>query len=507
MVCLISLCLWRNHSFFHDDTYITLRYASHLLDGFGPIWNKQGPRVEGFTSPLHMLLVAAVGWTGIPLTMAARVVNVTSHLALLLFIYLYLRRRAGSLGAQLGVTLVGASWMFIIWDLGGLDAVLYATLATIGVLVATSGFYAEEEGRSRLLVLGSLILAFGTLARPEGSLLLGGAWILVLIAPGMTARDRVRTLGASIGVAAIILVPVEIFRWTYFHAIAPNTMYAKIGGIDRQTLVVLGVRYLARFVLMPPFLGVFAAAATVFSLIRRRDKVHYAAIWMFIGLNALFVVVSGGDHMLAFRFCLSMYALLAIVLVLSLAQNGLLDQPFAGPAICVVLVLALALQIRPHMLNPKQTDAAASVGKMVGIYIRTHWPTGSTVALNTAGSTPFYADDMQYIDMLGLNDAQIARRKNIPTKGPWSHLVGHLKGDGASVLARKPDFIILGPSEGTTPELHEKIYFIGDYEIGKSPFFQENYKVCTADVSESVVLTYYQRRDLGYPCPAEKSSL
>jgi arabinofuranosyltransferase len=505
MVFLISVCLWRNHNFFHDDTYITLRYASHLLAGFGPIWNNQGPRVEGFTSPLHLLLVAGVSTTGVPMTVAARVVNVTAHLTLLIYLYLYLQRRVGSLGAQLGVTLVGASWMFIIWDLGGLDAVLYATLATIGVLVATSGLDAEKDRRSHLLVLGSLILAFGTLARPEGLILLGGVWILALITPGMAVGDKARTLATSIGVAAIILIPVEIFRWTYFHDIAPNTMYAKMGGINRQTLIVSGMIYLARFILTPPYLGILAPAAAVFDWKRRSITGYCAAIWTFIGLNVLFVVVSGGDHMLAYRFWLPTYVLLTIVLIFSLAQNGLLTRPFAGPAICGVLVVSLALQTWSSRLNPGNTDPAARVGQIIGIYIRSHWPKGSTVALNTAGSTPFYADNMQYIDMLGLNDSLIARRKNIPKEGPWTHFVGHLKGDGASVLARKPDFIILGPAEGTTPELHEKVYFIGDYEIGKSPVFRENYQLCTANVSNSVVLTYYQRRDLGYPCPAEKS--
>ena len=497
-VCLIALCLWRNHSFFHDDAYITLRYASHLLGGSGPVWNKQGARVEGFTSPLHMLLIAAAGAAGIPMVFAPRVVNVFSHATLLAYIYVYLRRCAGSLGALLGVTLLGASWMFIVWDLGGLDAVLYATLATIGVLLATSGYYSKGDRCSRLLVRGSLVLAFGTLARPEGCLLLGGSWLLVLTAPRMAATEKLKTLAACIGVASLILAPVEIFRWSYFHALAPNTVYAKMGGINRRTLLLLGLVYLAKFASTPPALAILAPAAGVFSWIKRCSKGDYAVLWMFIGLQALFVIVSGGDHMLAFRFCLPLYALLTVVLILALAQNGLLHSRYSG-TVCGGLVFALGLQVWPHMLNPKVTDAAASTGKAVGMYINTHWPAGSTVALNTAGSTPFYADNMQYIDMLGLNDVQIARRKDIPKEGPWTHLVGHLKGDGTSVLRRKPDFIILGPAQGTTPELRQSVYFIGDYEIGQSAFFQNNYQPCVANASD-VLLTYYQRRDLGYPC-------
>jgi arabinofuranosyltransferase len=97
--------------------------------------------------------------------------------------------------------------------------------------------------------------------------------------------------------------------------------------------------------------------------------------------------------------------------------------------------------------------------------------------------------------MLGLNDAAIAHRTHIPETGPWTHLVGHLKGDGSSVLSRHPDYIILGPAEGTTPELRAKVYFIGDYEIGSAPSFRADYELCTAPLSSKLTLTFYQRRD------------
>ena len=40
-----------------DDPFITYRYAANLLAGHGPVFNI-GERVEGFTSPLHLLLMA-----------------------------------------------------------------------------------------------------------------------------------------------------------------------------------------------------------------------------------------------------------------------------------------------------------------------------------------------------------------------------------------------------------------------------------------------------------------
>src|SRR3954462_8506961 len=42
-----------------DDSYITLRYAHNLISGHGAVSNP-GERVEGYSSPLHMLLLAAL---------------------------------------------------------------------------------------------------------------------------------------------------------------------------------------------------------------------------------------------------------------------------------------------------------------------------------------------------------------------------------------------------------------------------------------------------------------
>jgi hypothetical protein len=49
---------------------------------------------------------------------------------------------------------------------------------------------------------------------------------------------------------------------------------------------------------------------------------------------------------------------------------------------------------------------------------------------------------------------------------------GHGKGDGKYVLSEKPDYIILGGSEGDS-----KPWFIGDQEIFESLDFKNNYEL------------------------------
>src|SRR5688572_25748974 len=60
--------LWhaRGYDFFADDAFIALRYSEALI-ARGELSYNPGERVEGFTSPLWVLLVAALGALATPL--------------------------------------------------------------------------------------------------------------------------------------------------------------------------------------------------------------------------------------------------------------------------------------------------------------------------------------------------------------------------------------------------------------------------------------------------------
>ena len=69
LVCSLALGAWAFHAnrrYYHDDAFITLRYARNLLAGEGPVWNP-GERVQGYTNFLHLVLVSALGLVGVDL--------------------------------------------------------------------------------------------------------------------------------------------------------------------------------------------------------------------------------------------------------------------------------------------------------------------------------------------------------------------------------------------------------------------------------------------------------
>ena len=120
------------------------------------------------------------------------------------------------------------------------------------------------------------------------------------------------------------------------------------------------------------------------------------------------------------------------------------------------------------------------------------------MALNTAGSTPYYATRHRYIDMLGLNDRHIAKRLVWKTELAWQNVPGHLKGDGDYVLSRCPDFIIAGPAEGADIS---RPWFLSDLEMSRDPRFAQNYQKHQVKLNpqgerveqDGRVFTFYQR--------------
>ena len=74
--------------------------------------------------------------------------------------------------------------------------------------------------------------------------------------------------------------------------------------------------------------------------------------------------------------------------------------------------------------------------------------------------------------MLGLNDPVISRRTIEKVELPWQRMPGHLKGDGAYVLSRSPDFIIIGPASGAPAS---KPMFLSDLELSRAEDFQREY--------------------------------
>ena len=148
-----------------DDAYISLRFAHHVAQGYGFVWNPGEASVSGFTSLLHVLMLAAIEKAGltplahVPLLGAAFGV-VTMALALLLFERVNPTHRAENLTGAILFGLAPSLWY---WSTAGLETTLFAALLTGCFL-----FYIHPGRTAIQLVLLGALFGFTALTCPRG---------------------------------------------------------------------------------------------------------------------------------------------------------------------------------------------------------------------------------------------------------------------------------------------------------------------------------------------------
>ena len=478
-VALAALFLYVNKPFYHDDAYISLRYARNLLAGDGLVWNP-GERVQGYTNFLHVGVVSLLGLAGADLVWASRAVGLGAYGALALLAlaggWRLARDESERALAWLPGVFVLASCPLIVWALGGLEGTLLALLVWAGCVLFIAGV--EDEGRGRGRLGGSgVCLALASLTRPDAVVFAGVAFLWLLAG----YKNKKVPLGSLLAFAAPgLAIGGGYLAWQvgYYGDPVPNTFYAKASGFSWDR-VLMGMEYAVAYAARPPYLPLLAGAAGAWAAAAGRWTARLSFLALCCGGYLAFIVFVGGDHMQAFRLMVPLVAPLGCIVWLSLA--GLAGAPTRGapaarrwvaPAAAAGALALCGAQFFSKDLNPRREDPASFVGTIIGKHISRAWPAGSLVALNTAGSTPYYASGHRYIDMLGLNDRHIARRRIEKIELPWQRVPGHLKGDGAYVLDRRPDYIIVGRAEGTAIS---EPWFLSDLEMGRDPRFARDY--------------------------------
>ena len=448
----LVLGLWRHHHFFHDDAYVSLRYAERLMVGQGLTWN-DGERLEGFSSPSWVAQVALLCGLGISLPLAARLLGVVYALATLVLWY---RSRAEPAGLLALVTVSG----FTMWAWGGLETVAACFWILLAMVVVQR--VGSQPMSSRGGLLFGLSLALVVLSRPEGI----AVGMSLLCAAWPARRGRFFRIGAAC--LMVVFLAYEIFRLAYFGDWIANGARAKTLGLPLGTRVESAAIYLAKTA--PQWLGAVFVAGWMLAWSPERKR----ACWLLLPVVPLLLVVvlGGGDHMLGARF------MLAPVAVMCLAGSLAPPSPRRWVRYCtsaLATVCALA-QFQIAWRHPAAPNPAAAIGEIVGRALEARLTPGTLVATATAGSVPYFAPSLAFIDTLGLNDRHIARQSPAIISAArdaaenWAGVPGHLRGDGDYVLSRRPEVIVLGGANGDIAP-----WFLGDYQVITSKAFQGAY--------------------------------
>ncbi len=483
----LAVALWLAQWFYlrrfiHDDAYIALRYVDHWLRGLGLVWNP-GERVEGYTSLLWVLLCGAVAKLGAGHVLAARIVGVGSLVGLAVDLGVTPPAKGLSTRAHRASALFCLSFgPLIAWTLGGLETVLFAALVTAG-LRRVPGLR-RGAGRAPFVTSG-LLLGAAVVCRPEGALFFAVATLALALWRARGAPIPRAHLALFVTSGALFGGAQLAFRLAYYGDWLPNTAYVK--GAVSLASVGQGLRYIGACAPHLAALGLVALWAWRRPRTGTMDEpgveraTARAGVQLWAGASALFlayVIAIGGDHMPWYRFVLPVVPLLALATFHGVAAT---PRPHGAMRVSLLLTLAAGVVSTVYLGETagfdgwRNPDPAAHRGAVVGRFIRARWPEGALVALNTAGSTAYFSR-RPAIDMLGLNDPHIARvdTPHDPSL-PWSHLPGHHKGDGAYVLSRKPDFVILGGSQGDRVP-----WFVGDKQLLTQPAFRRDYRLSHA---------------------------
>ena len=209
-----------------DDAYITLRYASHLAEGEGIVWNRGDEPLEGGTSFLWVLLLAAayrfMSDPALPLVIFCAFL----HLVSLLLLWKLLGRLGLAAGFRIaGVLVLSVDWSMRHQVLTGMEYPLLITLFLGALLILA----AHEPGRTptRAKVLCAVLAGALPLVRPEALLL---TLIVFACACARWQLGWRRPWLALIWLGAYLLpiVLLSLFRIGYFGEWVPNTYFLKV---------------------------------------------------------------------------------------------------------------------------------------------------------------------------------------------------------------------------------------------------------------------------------------
>ncbi len=419
-----------------DDPYITYRYAANLLAGHGPVFNI-GERVEGFSSPLHLLLSALLLRVApaVDILFQAKLLGLAFAL-LSVWQTAKLAREAGFAPGYVLVSqlLVAANIMFAQAAVNGLETTLYAFL----LLLTVRAFVAEGAGGFR----SALFLFAALLARPEAVLL----FLVLLPLRFFWGRQDGRPLKHTVAWAASFLLLAALLvcaRLLYYGELVPNTYFAK--NMPLATGVSSGLRYLLHPVSLAPVqwsglawlhpkqfvstLGMLAFWALAFWGWARGRSRLVTVLGAAVLAQAVFVLRSGGDWMPGWRFFAPLVPILAV-----LQCGGLRAIPVPPPrlrqvAAAVLLLWSACALASPHAPWSRayfstRGDALMACDTSLGRkwvatahFIR-HLPPHVSIAYSELGLAGYTNLDKNFIDTRGLTDREIARLPK-RTKHPW----------------------------------------------------------------------------------------
>jgi arabinofuranosyltransferase len=423
VVLLFTIAVFVHHflnlrfSYPFEDAAILMRYAQHIADGFGIVWNIGDQPVDGGTDFLAMMAMAGLIRLGLEAKNAAQFIGILAHLLTAAIVYLAVIRY-GKMPRAAGMWCAG---LFLVGP--GLPLISAAFTTPLFVMLASLTWYLairiitlpEDGGAEVLFSLSGLATG---LARPEGVLLAGFMLAGIVYAKGV--RQCLRLMLVFTALFAVLGGTYFLWRWNYFCQPLPNPYYKK-GGFA------LHLDSLVKSIVNVGLLCVAIIPAFILGFRKRTTRTLAIATAIPIGLFTVIWVLMSNEMNLMMRY---QYPVFPVALMSwPLWVRGLGDDLHlagfrldrSGRWVARSLALfataaAFALMFAVDLHGVSKFDARAwvetssekfAVGSALGKYDHRH-----VIATTEAGLLPLYSQ-WRSLDTWGLNDPWIAHHGGI----------------------------------------------------------------------------------------------
>jgi hypothetical protein len=453
-----------------DDPLITLRYAANVVHGFGPVFNA-GQRVEGFTSPLHLIVDVGI------MLLPGGLKLFEAKLVSLLFAALAVRQGGRFIAmaglprwaTELALVLTGGSWVIGFASGNGLETSLACWLTTLLLCRLASG---EAVSRWRQT---AVIAALCVLARPDALAVVAAlSMASVLVLRRVSWADLRWVTGGLVGTAV-----VEGARLAYYGSPVPNTYIAK--RVSASTAAKNGAHYLVQAMLpdagrragpmsmlsdvlvIVPFVALAVGAMAVLRGATPRSMKYAVAA---VAAQTAFVMWAGGDWIHGARFLAPVVPALVVIEVVGVAalvEELATDRSNAGAfrrAAVTTMVGLAALPLATHnapawssrgRMDTISLIAAGGYGAMTDVWVAGDHllacaPPGSLVAYSEIGLSGFTHLNLRFLDQRGLVDPEIAKATPTSMRLEWGvqddEWTSPTSAVGRAIIDRQPALIL-----------------------------------------------------------------
>ncbi len=436
-----------------DDAMVSMRYAHHLAQGYGIVWNVGEKPVEGFTNPAWMLLMAALHSLRIPASKISMVVMVVAAGILLMNGWVVYRicellRPRSRYAPLIAVTITAFYFPLVFWSLRGMEVGALTLLTGAGVLVALE--FTDGRRRCSSALLG-LLFFLALLVRLDALLQIS---VILIYLIARTKSDR-RGAGMPLLIVVLTLIGILWFQRVYFGDFLPNTFYQKVVGTSPEERIKNGLLVFNQYATRDTLLFVLSVAAAmwVYKDMRSRETALLACLFL---VQCAYSIWVGGDYAEAevgaanrfiaqgMPFLILLFSLAADCFMTDVAaahETSDLSNPRLQSWVSVGVALGVLLVVSGQPWINWAIDNAPLLKSdirrvKIGLAIAEYTSPTATIAVHAAGQIPYYSD-RRTIDLLGLNDRVIAKG---PVTGPF--YPGHDKWNyDYSIRELMPDLI------------------------------------------------------------------